>query len=80
MVHVEVDYQSNSGYDCITEAELHRHSFRIAFDSQVPELAQLGAVEVTFALGADEFRELYAALRRVFRQFGGFRVVGADAK
>jgi hypothetical protein len=67
MIHVEVDDQSNSGYDCFTEVELRRNAFHICFDGQVRELAQLRAVEVTFALGADEFKELGTALRRIFR-------------
>src|SRR5260370_234660 len=69
MVHVEVDDHVNSGYDCLTSAELRRDSFRITFTDEEQPLARLEAVEVAFALGAAEFEQLRAALDRVFRVF-----------
>jgi hypothetical protein len=79
MVHVEVDDQINSGYDCFRTAELRRGSFHMTFDSGEPSLAELEGVEVTFDLADEEFEQLRAALGRVFRDFKGYRLVAGKA-
>lgn len=75
MVHVEVDSQLNSVYDCFTAAELRRTSFYMCFDHSEQHLAQFGEVEVTFTLAAEKFEQLHATLSQVFREFRAYRVV-----
>jgi hypothetical protein len=75
MIHVEVDDQINSGYDCFTSAELRRGSFRMTFDDQLERWARLGEVEVTFDLGPAEHEQLRDALGCLFRKFAAYRVV-----
>jgi hypothetical protein len=74
MVHVEVDDQINSGYDCLSAAFLRRNSFRVTFNRYEEELARLHEVVVTFDLNKEAFEQLRIALDRVFREFEGYRV------
>src|SRR5262245_49018965 len=75
MVHVEVDDQLNSGYDCFTSAELRRDSFRMTFTDREERLARLKELEVTFDMGTEKYERLRWELARVFRRFKGYRVV-----
>jgi hypothetical protein len=80
MVHVEIDDQGISGYDCFAAAELRRHSFRIIFDNSAERLAWFGEVEVTFDLDAQRYEEVRSSLHRVFRHFRGYEVVGQQSQ
>jgi hypothetical protein len=75
-VYVEVDDQLYSGYNCFSQAELTRSSFRIAF-ARDEAMTRIGGVEVTFDLDDAAFGELRRGVAVAFRAFPNFRVVDA---
>lgn len=72
-VHVEIDDQLNSGFNCFAAAELYRDRFRLVL-ARDPAMISFGETVVRFDLADAEFAELRAGLVVVFRAFPGFRV------
>lgn len=70
-VHVEVDDQLHSGYNCFSLAELTRGSFRLVLDRD-KDMMRIGKVQVTFDIDDAAFSELRRGLSLAFRSFGNF--------